>query len=341
MPERLAGFGVQHRNLAELLGRENDAARAGNQARAIMVGTHALIGPDFLSRQRIERDDIGLPRRIGAFGIAPTGGRRGADYGIDAAAFRDPEIEIAGLGIISGRRPVGGARGGGTGNAALHRGIMALGHRRLAIGVYAGGPVDLADKRRAGEIFAGGAVQHIIIAVAVGLEQQLARLAFVIGIQQHRHFQRVIIMGVVRRVLEIPFHLAGIGTEGHDAVAVEIIARPLLADPLRFGLAGAVKDQILLGIVGAADPDRHAFGLGSPPTGQRRIALFGDRRPGPEIFAALGVIGLDETVGPVAADDHFAMGDQRRAAGQHIAAIGLHIPDHRAVARIQRQQMTV
>ena len=65
--------------------------------------------------------------------------------------------------------------------------------------------------------FAIGAVQNVIEAVAVGLQHQLARLALPHRVHQHRHLQRVIVVGVVRRVLEPPFQLAGIGIERHDA----------------------------------------------------------------------------------------------------------------------------
>ena len=51
---------------------------------------------------------------------------------------------------------------------------------------------------------AGDAIEHVEVAVAVGLQQQLARLALPRRVHQHERLLRVVVVHVVRRELEVP-----------------------------------------------------------------------------------------------------------------------------------------
>src|SRR3954468_14950479 len=84
---------------------------------------------------------------------------------------------------------------------------------------------------------------------------------------------------VVRAPLVEPARGAGIGVAGEDAGGPVVAARPRLRVP-GAGIAGAVVDQVELGVIGDPTPDIAA-------------ALFpGPRRPGgdAEILAALLVV---------------------------------------------------
>jgi hypothetical protein len=88
-----------------------------------------------------------------------------------------------------------------------------------AFGVDALGPIQRLHERRGAQKFAGGAIQHIEVTVAIRMQQKLARAAFVqSAVEQHRPGLRVPIVRVVRRELEIPFQLARIGVQRQQRI---------------------------------------------------------------------------------------------------------------------------
>ena len=155
-------------------------------------------------------------------------------------------------------------------------------------------PIHAADEWRCLKELAVGAIENIIIAVAIGLQRQLARLAFEGHVRKNDDLRGIIVVRIVRRVLEIPFQLAGIDIQRDNAIGIKIVAGPALAGPLRIGLARPVIDKLQLGIISAADPDRAAAWDMAAPAFQGRIATFGNGVPSPTIVASLFVIGLDE-----------------------------------------------
>ena len=90
--------------------------------------------------------------------------------------------------------------------------------------VYARGPVQLLHKRGGVEEFAIGAVENIKKSVAVGLHQQPTGRAVIFDIDKHRRFIGVIVIEVVRRELEVPFQLPGVGIDRQHARGVKIVA---------------------------------------------------------------------------------------------------------------------
>ena len=76
------------------------------------------------------------------------------------------------------------------------------------------------------------------------LGRQFARLAFHRAIEQNRHFRRVPVVRIVRRTLEIPFHLPGIGIERHDRRRVEVVALAAVPDKYRVRVAGRDIEQV-------------------------------------------------------------------------------------------------
>ena len=97
--------------------------------------------------------------------------------------------------------------------------------------VEAARPVHL-DERRAGEEAAVGAVEHVEEAVAIGPEHRLRRRAAPVEIGEDGDLHRVVVVGVVRRELEVPLQLPGIGVERDDRVGIEVVARPLIGVPV-------------------------------------------------------------------------------------------------------------
>src|SRR5688572_5667163 len=65
---------------------------------------------------------------------------------------------------------------------------------------------------------------------------------------------RIVVPHVVRRHLEGPHELARVRITGEDRTRPLVVARPLLGVP-RSWIAGAVVDEIELGIVGEPTPD--------------------------------------------------------------------------------------
>ena len=91
-------------------------------------------------------------------------------------------------------------------------------------GVEAARPRHVLHVLRAEQELAVGAIEHVEEAVAVGLHQQLARLALPRRVDQRRRLLRVVVPHVVRRELEVPLQRAGLRVERDDRIGVEVVA---------------------------------------------------------------------------------------------------------------------
>src|ERR1700722_11042687 len=106
---------------------------------------------------------------------------------------------------------------------------------------------------------------------------------------------------LIRRLLEIPHDLAGIGIERDGAGGEQVVARPKLGIEAREGIAGAVIDQVGGWIVGGGLPDAAAA---DPPgivivlPGLRAGLARGRNREGaPSQLPGIGVPGADPAAG--------------------------------------------
>src|SRR4029077_1655263 len=114
---------------------------------------------------------------------------------------------------------------------------------RPATGIEAARPIDLYEGL-AGEKLPRPAIQNIEEAVAIAPEHQLARAAVPIRVGQDRYLHRVIVVGVVRRELEVPLHLARVSVQREYGIRVEIVAEALNGVKIRAGIAGTPVGQI-------------------------------------------------------------------------------------------------
>ena len=105
--------------------------------------------------------------------------------------------------------------------------------------------------------FAVGPVEHIKMAVAVGVHQQLALLAAPDAIDEHHVLYRIPVVAVIRRELIVPFQLAGVGVESDHRVAEQVVHLPArLAIELRRGVADRPIHEVEVGIEAAGQPGR-------------------------------------------------------------------------------------
>src|SRR5690606_36836186 len=126
---------------------------------------------------------------------------------------------------------------------------------------------------------------------------------------------RVVIELVVWRELVPPLELAGVDVEHDDGVAVEVVAEPDAAVPVRCGIAGAPEREIRHRVVGPGVPHRGPAGL--PRIAGRRLVarLAGpwDRIEAPHLLAGLrverGDVCADAHVAAGRADDHLVLDD--------------------------------
>src|SRR5262245_19645949 len=98
-------------------------------------------------------------------------------------------------------------------------------------------------------------------------------------------------------ILEMALDLAVVRVERDNRRGVEVVARPLIAEPWR-GIAGAPKGHVAFWIVGGRDPDRAATALVVIATrGPRlaaRLAWCGYGVGLPQFLAGLGIERSDK-----------------------------------------------
>ena len=148
-------------------------------------------------------------------------------------------------------------------------------------GVEARRPGDLLHVRRSLQILAGDAIEHVEEAVAVGLQQELARLPLPLRVHQHERLLRVVVVHVVRRELEVPLALPGLGVERHHRIRVEVVAQPFVANHVGTGIAHRPVEDAESRVVAAGHPRARAGmvdGVALPRLRPRLAAL----RHGPE-----------------------------------------------------------
>ena len=140
--------------------------------------------------------------------------------------------------------------------------------------------------------------------LAHSMTLRILPLPFHIG--EHGHLHGIVIEIVVRRELEIPFQLAGVGIERDHGIAVEIGALANVAVPVGTGIADAPVGQIQLRIVGAGNPDGSAAVLPgiARPCLMAGLARAGDRVEPPGFFAGRGIVGREKPANAELAAGH-------------------------------------
>ncbi len=193
------------------------------------------------------------------------------------------------------------------------------------------------------------------------MDQRLGRFAHHVDVGQNHLVDAVIVPFVMGRHLIDPFGHAGVGIAGHDRHRPFIVARPLMGVP-GAGIAGAVIDQVQLGVVGIPAPGRAAADLPlvALPGGQGGVladrlaehrGLFGieqdlvvrtDGRGLPYLLAVFQTVGgkpaLDAEFAARYADEHLVLDDDRgRGHGLALARIAvLDAPHHLAGLGVER-----
>ena len=229
-------------------------------------------------------------------------------------------VEIVGLGVVAGRRPVLAAPQAGTEG---DRGTRA----RLAPVVVAGTPGHRVDLREdlLGDVGpgiheldgVGTALEPPQIAVPTGMHQALDHSPVLLKVDEQRRGNLVPVPGVVPVVLVVGPDFPRVDVERDHGGRVEVVARSHVAHPRR-AVAGTPEAQVELGIVVGGQPDRDAASL-PRVTRPRVVAALARSRDRVRLPRRLAVVGVEG--GDVAADsqlaargtDHdLALGDERR-----------------------------
>ncbi len=200
-------------------------------------------------------------------------------------------------------------------------------------------------------MLAGQAIEREEVAVAVGVQHHLARLAVEIAVHQNRRLGRIPVVRVVRIDLVVPRHLAGVDVDRDDRAGVQIVARAARRIGVgRRRIAGAEDIEMRFRIVGAGDP--HVAGavlraVEAAPGIEARVA--GLHRHGVEDplhvagfgIARLQVAGLIEIV--AGADEDVVADDDGRHGGEVLLIeVGdFLMPALLAGARVEADQIVV
>ena len=119
------------------------------------------------------------------------------------------------------------------------------------------------DERRAGEERAVRAVEHVEMAVAIGVQQELAVLPAPHAVDQHHGLRRVPVVAVVRRELIVPLALARSRGSSATTEFVNRLSPSPRGEPVedRRRIADRPVQRVELGIVAAGQPRGSAAGL--------------------------------------------------------------------------------
>src|SRR6059036_4164208 len=155
-----------------------------------MIRPNGFVVPHSLPRERVNRWTIRLPGCMRTFVVCSPGIWHGArrDH-VHPASLRDHNVEITRIWTVGGRRPIRCACRRRTRRRTLHRWIVAGRDDRPALGVESSRPIELIDEWSTKEEFTIGAVEDVVEAVTVCLDQQLARLPPEGRINEHRSFE--------------------------------------------------------------------------------------------------------------------------------------------------------
>src|SRR5205823_5355763 len=107
---------------------------------------------------------------------------------------------------------------------------------------------------------ASRAVHDIHVAVAPGMDQNLALLAVELKVDEHVLVDLVVIEQIVRVELIGPFGVTRVGVTSEDRRAPEIVAAALVRVPGAW-IGSTVVDQVEIGIVRDPAPNRAAPNL--------------------------------------------------------------------------------
>src|SRR5207248_3277699 len=119
-----------------------------------------------------------------------------------------------------------------------------------------------ADERRRREHLAARAIDHVEVAVALRMDDHLARGAREREIEHDVLVDAIVIESIVRAELIEPARLAGIRIAREHSAGPLVVAGTQLGIP-RSGIGGTVEDQVEVGIVGDESPHVAAAGLPS------------------------------------------------------------------------------
>ena len=265
--------------------------------------------------------------------------------GLDDRNVGEPEVGVQGTAVgavhtaeIARADPEVGFLGG----------IGARVDHRAAV-VVDGGPVQLFDVLGRRHERAGGAVQGVEVAVAVGLDDGLDRVLATLHVDQEDLRVAVVVPDVVGGELEVPLPLPGIGIHGQQAVGVEVVARAQVAVPVGGGVARRPVEHVRLRVVGAARPGGGAarlVGVACPGLGAR--LAFGRYVVVPPAQLARGdVVGVEEAAHaelPAGhADDGHVLDDHGHGGGaEAFRVVGDRLlPGDRAGQAVEGDQLGV
>ena len=196
---------------------------------------------------------------------------------------------------------------------------------------------------------AGGAIEHVEVPVAIGVQQQLPRLSAPHPIDEHHVLGRIPVVPVVRRELVVPLALAGVGIERDDGIGEEVVAISAHgAIGHRRRIADRPVERVELGIVGARQPRSAAAGLPAVafPRVVAELSRAGNRVEPPQPLAG-HIVGVQESAQGVFAagvpDDDLVLHDERRA--RDVEAFhrvrDLDLPDGQTGPRVEADERGV
>ena len=351
VPERLAGIGI-HREDVALLGPGDHEPAGGGQYPG-HCGRQLLELPLQLSGQGVERPDrsVGLIRvrpPLAAADESRSGLVLGLALEVDGGHLPGRDEERHPVRVVGRAVPVRRA-----GKARPHQRPL-LARRRPG---NAHGPAVLVDPLRPGlgrvlgrpQELARLAVEHVVERVAVREDDQLPHRAVPLGVHQHRDLVGVPVVDVVRGVLEVPAHFAGVHVECDQRVGIEVVAGPGIAVPVRGRIPGRPVEEAEFGVIGAGQPGSPSSRLPTvaAPGVVARFPFGGDGPPTPDPFAGLRVVGVEESAdaGLAAADPHDDLAVHRERRRRHRVADRVvgdrDFPADVTVRSIQRDQLGV
>src|SRR5438105_4152844 len=115
-------------------------------------------------------------------------------------------------------------------------------------------------ERVGGKYLAGGAIQHIHITISIRVNQRFPGLSVDREIKQDVLIDAVVVMLIMWTPLIEPSRFAGVRVAGEYASRPFVVPRSLFRIP-GAGIRRAIKDQVLLGVVGYPAPHGAAADL--------------------------------------------------------------------------------
>ena len=246
------------------------------------------------------------------------------------------------------RHPVRGAAYRRARRHAVLVGRVAGHQLRTSVRADAARPRELLHEGPAEQHFSIRAIEHVEEAVAIRLQQQLARLPLEHRIDEHRWLLRVPIPQIVRRELIVPAQLSGLRVEREDGIRVQVVALPLAAVGVRIRISRRPEQRVGLGVVGPGQPRRAAalFEIDAPlPRIGRRLAAGRHGPETPGLLAGVDAVRREEPANAFvtarhAGDDEIADDERRHGAavGQRCVFRQHDFPQQRAVDAADRKR---